>query len=197
MGNRIIVPIGTTFGRLKIIQELKPHREPSGATARIFRCECFCGNEVAVRFHSLRTGSTTSCGCYRMAFMKTHGRYKTRSYRAWSHMKDRCLNPKDHAYLHYGGRGITVCERWLSFENFYEDMGDPPIGLTLERTDNSKGYSPENCRWATQEEQMNNRRCNHVVEHGGRKQTLAQWSRELGIPYGTLFSRVHNGHLLE
>jgi hypothetical protein len=107
-------------------------------------------------------------------------------------MKDRCYNPKNKAYKNYGGRGIKVCGRWLeSFENFYEDMGPCPIGMSLDRKDNDGDYCPENCRWATWEEQQNNRRDNVHKAHKGEVKTIRQWERHLGVTRGTLWARFN------
>lgn len=110
-------------------------------------------------------------------------------------MLQRCRNENDAKYRHYGGRGIRVCERWLTFENFLADMGPRPApGLTIDRfPDNNGNYEPGNCRWATMREQQNNRRNNHVVEHGGRRQTVMQWSREKGWPFHVLSGRLDRG----
>lgn len=105
-------------------------------------------------------------------------------------MRRRCMNPSDVAYPNYGGRGITVCERWNSFDNFVEDMGVPASGLSLDRVDNNKGYSPENCRWATVSQQLNNQRRNVVIEHSGLRMTLAQWAQHLGLQASTLAKRL-------
>lgn len=113
---------------------------------------------------------------------KTHGMKKTKEWKTWSSMRERCLNPNHRFYYSYGGRGITICKRWDKFENFYSDMGNRPSGnYSLDRRDNNKGYSPSNCYWATKLEQGNNRRTNKIVTHAGKSQTVAQWARELGI----------------
>lgn len=97
-------------------------------------------------------------------------------------------------FKNYGARGIRVCKRWLKFENFYEDMGDPPTSKhSLDRIDNNKGYNKKNCRWATPREQCNNKRNNKFIEHNGRKLTLSQWGRELGINWFTILSRLNRG----
>jgi hypothetical protein len=113
-------------------------------------------------------------------------------YDTWRNMKSRCGNPRNARYADYGGRGITVCDRWKnSFENFIADMGLPPSPAhSIERGDNSRGYEPGNCRWATDVEQTNNQRSNVLIEYDGKTQTIAQWARELGINYQTLRQRI-------
>lgn len=119
------------------------------------------------------------------------GMSKTREYAIFIGMWQRCTNPKDPSYGNYGGRGITVAPEWREFQNFFRDMGiRPSTKHSLDRIDNSKGYSKENCRWATQREQMNNTRDNTVYEYLGRSQTLAEWSRETGIQRGTIHARI-------
>lgn len=119
-------------------------------------------------------------------------------YRTWTLMLHRCHNPTDKRFSHYGGRGITVCVEWReSFKNFLEDMGSKPPGLSLDRIDNSKGYSKQNCRWADARTQSNNRRSNHVIDCFGKSQTLMQWSRETGLHYRTIANRIRLGWSVE
>lgn len=119
------------------------------------------------------------------------------TYRSWHMMKQRALNPKDPNAHHYSGRGITVCKRWLKFENFLADMGERPPGTCLDRIDNDKGYRPGNCRWVSQAEQTRNRRNNVFIEHKGRRQTVQEWSQELGIAFTTLRMRMKAGWPVE
>ena len=105
-------------------------------------------------------------------------------------MMDRCHLSTSHAYSRYGGRGIKVCDRWQSFENFYADMGDRPDGMSLERVDNDGGYCPENVRWASAKDQANNRRSNRLIEFNGETKTLAQWADHVGMSIGTLWARL-------
>lgn len=121
----------------------------------------------------------------------THGMYGTPEYTAWANMLYRCNTPTARNYALYGGRGITVCPEWHQFEAFYADMGlRPSMRHSLDRIDNAKGYSPENCRWATAREQTNNRRCTRRVSFNGIVRPLSEWADELGVPYDFLIDRI-------
>jgi hypothetical protein len=122
------------------------------------------------------------------ALFTTHGMSKTPIYRTWCAMRCRCFDFCCKNYFNYGGRGITVCDRWLTFENFFEDMGPRPPGLQLERKDNDGNYEPGNCIWADRVQQANNKRNNRHITSHGLTMTLAQWARHKGLP----MTRVHN-----
>jgi hypothetical protein len=130
---------------------------------------------------------------------KTHGMTKTRTYQAWLHMKQRCYCLSTPKYPLYGGRGITVCARWLnSFENFLSDMGERPSPKhSLDRIDGDGDYTPDNCRWATYEEQWQTRRDRQPITYAGRSQLLPAWAQETGIGYGVLKSRLRLGWTVE
>ncbi len=125
------------------------------------------------------------------------GNRKSPTYTAWDSMIQRCCNPKSRAYPGYGGRGIAVCDRWLKFEDFLADMGERPDEMTIERVNNDKGYSPENCKWATRKEQSNNTRRNRHLSHCGLTLTVTQWADRLGVRAGTITTRLERGWPIE
>ena len=151
------------FGRLLVLRRGGTYISPcKTAVSKKWICRCDCGNITEVIAAHLREGRVKSCGCLqreRAAQAATkHGMSNTKVYWVWSQMRDRCTNANSRDYPYYGGRGISVCERWLKFENFIADMGVPPSGLTLDRKDNDGNYEPGNCRWATRAEQTTNKR---------------------------------------
>lgn len=148
------VKVGETFGRLTVAAYAGKSR---------WNCICLCGKTATVMASNLRAGKQKSCGCYRESFKRTHGKSNSSIYRRWNAMLLRCEDPGHPSYHHYGGRGVGVCERWHSFENFYADLGDPPSGLTLDRIDVNKGYYPGNVRWATGSVQARNKRTHKAV----------------------------------
>ena len=145
---------GLKFGRLTAIEPTD--KRQSGNI--IWKCQCDCGNEKFIRTGDLYSNATKSCGCLNRERITTHGMYKSSIYTAWDNMIQRCENIKCPTYKYYGGRGIKICERWHKFENFYEDMGDKPPGLSIDRIDNEGNYEPNNCQWSTPYEQQINSR---------------------------------------
>lgn len=157
MGRRIDIA-GFRFGRLVVVR----YAGPDVGGRSTWECICDCGGSRIASGINLRAGRVASCGCLqteaRKVALLTHGLSTGREYRAWQKMKSRCSNPKHPSFPNYGGRGISVCEAWASFLQFYEDMGPAPEGATLDRIDNELGYEPGNCRWASHEIQARNRR---------------------------------------
>lgn len=162
-------------------------------------CVCKCGRQFTATGTALRLGKTKSCEeCTKVrvaAGSTKHGAVGTQEYISYCAMKQRCYDPNGKRYARYGGRGITVCQRWLdSFANFLADMGPRPTPKhTLERIDLDKGYAPENCVWATIVEQANNRSNNTRIEIDGRVQTMTQWSRETGVCRTVILRRMRRG----
>ena len=129
---------------------------------------------------------------------KTHGMSRTPTYQAWKAILSRCNNSNDPNWDNYGGRGVGVCSEWMVFENFYQDMGKQPKGLTIDRIDNNKGYCKNNCKWSTSKEQNNNMRSNRLLDYKGIiTLTMSQWAEALNIPISTLANRVYRGWTIE
>lgn len=181
---------GRRFGKLVAVSRVpKSQTMPEAG----WHCECDCGKSKTVYTYHLTSGSTRSCGCARIARLTTHGQNGSKTHQAWRNMRWRCSNPNNPGYKHYGGRGIKVCDRWKSFANFRSDMGDAPVGLTLERINNDGDYEPGNCRWATYKDQLRNRRINHFITINGSRKTIAEWAEERGVHGFMIRSRIKRG----
>lgn len=196
---------GQRFGRLTVIGI---HSRQNGV---MWLCACDCGKETIGRSGHLRAGSKISCGCAvvdaaianvpkAIAANTTHGRSHTRLDRCLKNMRRRCYDPKNNRYAQYGGRGIKVCDEWLADPSAFFHWADThgyADHLTIDRINNDGPYSPENCRWATFKEQMNNQSKSVFLEWAGRRQTVAQWAEELGVKYRALQHRVDRGWSIE
>ena len=185
---------GKRFGLWTVIK-----RYEGKGTHAMWHCKCDCGTEAIIRGKSLRDGDSKSCGCFLREVNRKratkHGGYGTRLYRIWDCMKARCNNPKAKSYPNYGARGIAVCAEWSNFAVFREWAMSHGYdnSLTLDRKDNSKGYSPDNCRWVDMVAQENNKSSNHYVTYQGETMSLAMWARKLNISYDLLLQRVTRG----
>ena len=186
--------VGQRFGRLVVKQEGQARSH-----SRMWICECECGQITIVQGGNLKSGHTKSCGCLSIEITRisnrTHGKTGSSEYNARITMIDRCYNPNIKNFSDYGGRGITVCDRWReSFENFISDMGKKPgKGYSLERINNDGPYEPENCRWATRKEQQRNTRRNRLITFHNKTQPLIAWAEELCRPYRLLMKRLNRG----
>lgn len=184
--------IGSRYGRLIAVSEVG-----LGSKGMIFTFKCDCGNYKNISGAQVRSGKASSCGCLRSEMMSAkntkHGHVGSPAYETWQGMKNRCCNEKQPAYKNYGGRGITICDKWQKFEGFLEDMGERPDGCTLERLDNDKGYEKSNCVWATIEQQSRNTRQNKFITHNGKTLCMKDWAKETGIPYPTIQDRRRKG----
>lgn len=182
---------GQKFGRLTVL-ELSTNMS---SHMRRWICECECGNIVERIGSRLKSGMSTSCGCWKNEKNSTHGMSGTTEYSTYMGMIHRCNNPNAEWYHRYGGRGIKVCDRWLeSFENFFDDMGlKPSPELTIEREDNDGDYTPENCSWETSGVQSLNRSNNKLITALGKTQTQSQWSEEYNISPSTIHKRLASG----
>jgi hypothetical protein len=186
------------FGELKVLRLGSIKKTNKGRNLYHYVCECSCGNIKEILGWNISSGKSKSCGCTDGFLPEEHRMTKSREYRVWSKMKNRCLNPNNKRFKDYGGRGITVCVEWRhSFKTFYKDMGNRPENKTLDRIDNNKGYSKENCRWATNKEQSSNMRSNHFLEYNGETKTVSEWARLYGFKEGVLSSRIYRGWSIE
>lgn len=190
---------GKRFGLLTVIG-----RGPNSKKQLRWHCRCKCGGEKLAFGSALRGGSANNCGCLtasRISAKKTqHGHApcdgKSPEYLAWSAMLRRCTNARQSNFKYYGGRGITICDRWRTFANFLADLGPMPVEggpWTVDRIDNNGDYKPSNCRWALRSTQANNKRSNRTLTHSNRTQTIALWSREIGLSVGTILGRLKRG----
>lgn len=184
------IDIGQKFNMLTVLEEL-----PSNLNGRMFKYRCECGTEKQISYSLLTRPTNKSCGCYRSKIRLKHGMWESREYSTWENMIQRCTNENSRKYYLYGGRGISVCERWLkSFADFYQDMGDRPENTTLDRIDGNKGYYKENCKWSNPREQLVNVRHFHqIVKHAEEKQTVEDWISQLGIDREDFKSRIIRG----
>ena len=193
-------PAGTRFGRLTVLGET---REPGRRKGVWCIVVCDCGTQKVVYANAMRRGSVRSCGCLQRelssARATTHGQTKghrpSTEHRIWSGAKNRCTNPNSRSWPDYGGRGITMCDRWRdSFEAFLADMGKRPSPEhSIDRIDNDGPYSPENCRWATRREQGANKRNSRIITHDGITRSINGWAHELGVGATTLLYRANAG----
>lgn len=196
MAQQAIDMTGMKIGRLTVVSRAENTKQNKAQ----WLCRCDCGNEVVVSRRHLKDFSTLSCGCYAKEqaskIHTTHGMKGTRLYRIWSGMKDRCCNSNSKYWDRYGAKGIFVCSDWVnsfekfqkwSMENGYEET------LTIDRIENNKGYSPDNCRWATYKEQENNRSNNRLLEYNGETHTISEWQEITGINQRLISQRIYYG----
>lgn len=201
MGLAKSIKPGTEFGRLTVIGVGEMHTTVRYRQSTS-QCRCACGKSVTVLNSNLKSGSTNSCGCLsrELATVRptSHGQArigkKTVEYIAWTAMRHRVLNAKHPSWVRYGGRGIIICDRWEKFENFLADMGlKPSPQHSLDRIDNDGPYSPENCRWATRQEQQDNRCVTKKYTFYGLVKTMKEWSQITQTSVSAIRQRVYAG----
>jgi hypothetical protein len=181
------------FGRLTVIE-----RNGSDKRGKAYwTCLCSCGGKTLKTTNGLLSGDNKSCGCLKTGDHTTHGLSKTREYRIWQGIKERCLNPKRREYKWYGGRGIKICDRWMEFENFIADMGKSPENYTVDRKDVNKGYDPENCIWIPFKKQGWNTRKTIRVKDGAEIISMREWAKRNNVDRKKVRDFVKGGLSLE
>lgn len=188
--------IGSRFGMLTVVSI-----EKQSTGRRVLRCTCDCGNSHDVQRGNILAGRNTDCGCRRaekIRLAKTkHGHssvgWQSKTYQVWSAMRQRCENPRSKDFMNYGARGISVCLRWSSFENFLTDMGEKPDGFSIERKDVHAGYSAENCVWIPAKAQAVNKTTSRNVTIGGETKCFTEWCKHFGIKQAAASNRVNRG----
>lgn len=159
----------------------------------MWECRCECGKVICVSGSNLRRGATNSCGCLRSEAKKRHGLTDSPTWNSWASMLKRCTAKNHTHYMLYGGRGISVCDSWKSFESFFADMGERPVGKTLDRIDPNGDYTKDNCRWATFREQTYNRRDAVRITIGSETGNPVYWSKKTGVSKSTIEWRHKRG----
>lgn len=180
---------GKTFGQWTVLNT-------SGLSGKnyLIRCRCSCGTIKDVFKGNVVSGKSVSCGCKRNEETRkretVHGMSKTLTYKTWASMINRCTNSNESCFKFYGGRGIRVCERWMDFVNFYNDMGEKPNGFSLDRIDPNGNYELNNCRWVSIKVQQRNKRNTVRAFFNGTSKSVAEWCEAFGIPYKLIISRM-------
>lgn len=192
---------GKRFGRLVVIRRDKDHYQPSGHHRPMWLCRCDCGNEKIILQTNLKRRTTRSCGCLQKEELskraRSHGGWANneRLFDIWLGIRKRCNNENDARYPNYGGRGVSICDEWDDYSSFRDWAMSHGYAdnLSIDRIDVNGDYCPDNCRWATNIEQQNNRRSCVYITYGNETHTLKEWSRIRGIKYSTLHSRYRHG----
>lgn len=194
--SRLINLCGEKFGRLTVVE--RAENDKSGRAK--WKCLCLCSSFSVVSSYNLISGGTTSCGCFKkqrqIEANIIHGFCKTPEFRCWVHIRQRCNNKNDKSYKDYGGRGIKVCRRWNSFQNFLHDMGERPAhGWSIDRINNDGDYTPKNCRWASKATQNENKRKSIRIKVGKSKMTINRIAVVFGKTYACIYKRYKKGKL--
>jgi hypothetical protein len=185
---------GRVFGKLTAIAKVG-----TKCNRPLWVLSCECGGARLELVGNLTSGKVVNCGCEtRRSYKTIHGHNRktvarSRTYQSWSSMMQRCCNENNDRYPSYGGRGITVCERWKDFNNFLADMGERPPQKSLDRIDNDKGYRLDNCKWSTRIEQQRNKRRSRKITSNGETKSIHEWAVITGISVGTIAARLSRG----